>query len=50
MATDANQKVLPLAFAVVDNESRPSWGWFLKCLRISIGHVIFDEGICIISN
>ena len=50
MATNANQKVLPLAFAVVDKESRPSWGWFLECLRISIGHVIPDEGICIISD
>ena len=47
MATDANQKVLPLTFAIVDKELRPSWGWFLKCLRISIGHVIPDEGICI---
>ena len=26
MATDANQKVLPIAFAVVDKELRPSWG------------------------
>ena len=50
MATNANQKVLPLVFAVMDKESRPSWGWFLKCLRISIGHVILDESICIISN
>ena len=33
MATDANQKVFP---------------WFLECLKISIGHVIPDEGICII--
>ncbi|XP_075655061.1 uncharacterized protein LOC142625257 [Castanea sativa] len=50
MATDANQKVLPLAFAVVDKESGASWGWFLECLRNSIGHVIPDEGICIISD
>ena len=50
MATDANQKVLPLAFAVVDKESRPSWGWFLKCLRTLIEHVIPDKGICIISD
>ena len=50
MATDANQKVLPLAFAVVDKESGPSWGWFLECLKILIGHVILDEGICIISD
>ncbi|KAL0010955.1 hypothetical protein SO802_006063 [Lithocarpus litseifolius] len=39
MATDANQKLLPLAFAVVDKESGTSWGWFLECLRISIKHV-----------
>ena len=50
MATNANQKVLPLAFAVVDKESGPSWGWFLEYLRISIGHVIPNEGICIISD
>ena len=50
MAIDANQKVLSLAFAVVDKESGPSWGWSLECLRISIGHVIPDEGICIISD
>ena len=45
MATDANQKVLPLSFAVVDNESGRSWGWFLEHLRSSIGHVIPNEGI-----
>ena len=50
MATDTNQKVLPLALAIVDKESGPSWGWFLECFRISIGHVILDEGICIISD
>ena len=26
MATDANNKVLPLAFAIVNKESGPSWG------------------------
>ena len=50
MATDANNKVLPLAFAVVDKESRPSWGWFLEHLRISLEDVIADKDICIISN
>ena len=48
MATDANQKVLSITFAVVDKESGPSCGWFLECLRTSIEHVIPDEGICII--
>ena len=50
MATDANQKVLPLAFVIVDKESGPSWGWFLECLRTSIERVIPNEGICIISD
>ena len=50
MATDANNKVLPIAFAIKDKESGPSWGWFLKCLRIPIGHEILDKGICIISD
>ena len=39
-----------LAFAVVDCESGSNWRWFLQCLRDMIGHVIPDEGICIISN
>ena len=50
MTTDANNKVLPFAFAIVDNKSGLSWRWFLEYLRISIGHVIPDEGICIISD
>ena len=50
MATDANQKVLPLAFAIVDKKSGPSWGWFLECLRTLIEHAIPDKGICIISD
>ena len=50
MATDANNKVLPLAFAVVVKESGPSWGWFLECLRNSLGDVIADKEICVISD
>ena len=50
MVTNANQKVLPIAFAIVDKESGPSWRWFLESPRISIGHVIPNEGICIISD
>ena len=50
IATDANNKVFPLAFAVVDIESGSSWGWFLECLRETIRDVIPNEGICIISD
>ena len=45
-----NNKVFPLAFAIVECESRSSWRWFLQCLRDAIGHVIPNEGICIISD
>ena len=50
MTTNANNKVLPLAFAVVDKESRPSWGWFLERLKISLADVIVDKDIYIISD
>ncbi|XP_030936550.1 uncharacterized protein LOC115961766 [Quercus lobata] len=50
MATDANNKVFPLAFAIVDSELGSSWRWFLQCLRDAIGHVIPNEDICIISD
>ncbi|KAL0327019.1 UNVERIFIED_CONTAM: hypothetical protein Sangu_1779900 [Sesamum angustifolium] len=41
-AMDGNQQVLPLAFAVVDEETYPSWKWFLQQLS---RHVIRgDEG------
>ncbi|XP_030936662.1 uncharacterized protein LOC115961901 [Quercus lobata] len=50
MATDANNKIFPLAFAIVDSESGSSWRWFLQCLRDAIGRVIPNEGICIISD
>lgn len=50
MATDANNKVLPLTFTVVDKESGPSGGWFLECLRNSLGDVIADKDIYVISD
>ena len=48
MTTNANNKVFPLAFAVVDYKSRSNWRWFLQCLWDTIGDMIPDEGICII--
>ena len=48
MATDANNEIFPLAFAVVDDETGANWGWFLSCLRIAIRDVVPDFGICII--
>ncbi|KAL0376571.1 UNVERIFIED_CONTAM: hypothetical protein Scaly_0774700 [Sesamum calycinum] len=45
---DGNQQVLPLAFAVVDEETYPSWEWFLQQLS---RHVIRGRrGMCLISD
>ncbi|KAL2243914.1 UNVERIFIED_CONTAM: hypothetical protein Sindi_0509400 [Sesamum indicum] len=45
---DGNQQVLPLAFAIVDEESHLSWKWFLRQLS---RHIIRGRwGICLISD
>ncbi|KAL0362340.1 UNVERIFIED_CONTAM: hypothetical protein Scaly_1189200 [Sesamum calycinum] len=47
-AMDGNQQVLPLAFAIVDEETYPSWKWFLQQLS---RHVIRGgRGMCLISD
>uniref|UniRef100_A0A2N9HQ99 SWIM-type domain-containing protein n=1 Tax=Fagus sylvatica TaxID=28930 RepID=A0A2N9HQ99_FAGSY len=33
MATDANNEIYPLAFAVMEKESKDTWRWFLRCLK-----------------
>ncbi|KAL0327508.1 UNVERIFIED_CONTAM: hypothetical protein Sangu_1828800 [Sesamum angustifolium] len=46
-AMDGNQQVLPLAFAVIDEETYPSWKWFLQQLS---RHIIRGRcGMCLIS-
>ncbi|KAL0375461.1 UNVERIFIED_CONTAM: hypothetical protein Sradi_3461800 [Sesamum radiatum] len=45
---DGNQQVLPLAFAIVDDESYASWKWFLQQLS---RHVVRGRrGVCLISD
>ncbi|KAK4388212.1 hypothetical protein Sango_2427800 [Sesamum angolense] len=47
-AMDGNQQVLSLAFVVVDEETYPSWKWFLQQLS---RHVIRGRrGMCLISD
>ena len=48
MATDGNNEVYPLAFAVIESESTESWGWFLACLLTYVTnqtnlYIIFDR-------
>lgn len=48
MAADANNQLLPIAYALVESENKHSWLWFLCCLKMG---VIKDrEGVCIISD
>ena len=47
MATDANNKVYLFTFAVVESESKETWGWFLACLT---RFVTEQTNLCIISD
>ncbi|GFP85024.1 hypothetical protein PHJA_000646200 [Phtheirospermum japonicum] len=48
VTVDANQKVVPLACAVVDSDSYSSWQWFLHMVA---KYIIRDiEGVCFISD
>ncbi|XP_052621981.1 uncharacterized protein LOC111915124 [Lactuca sativa] len=48
MGVDGNNQILPLAFAIVENESYDTWDWFLSHVK---NHVVKDrEGICLISD
>ncbi|XP_071724174.1 uncharacterized protein [Rutidosis leptorrhynchoides] len=43
----ANNRVVPVAYAIIDEESNHSWYWFLKYLKI---YVLQDTFTCIISD
>ena len=47
MATDANNKIYLVAFAIVESESTETWGWFLACIR---RYVTDRSKLCIIFN
>ncbi|XP_071689255.1 uncharacterized protein [Rutidosis leptorrhynchoides] len=48
VAKNANMQILPVAFAVVDNESNESWAWFLKLVQTHVN--ISKRDLCIISD
>ena len=47
MATDANNKIYPLAFIVVESESTETWDWLLACIRM---YVTDRRHLCVISD
>ena len=36
IACDADNALVPLAFALVERENKDSWGWFLRLVRIHV--------------
>ncbi|XP_062218620.1 uncharacterized protein LOC133918660 [Phragmites australis] len=48
MAADANNQIIPLAFAMVESENNDSWLWFLTLVRTRV--VGNRERVCVISD
>ncbi|XP_045801383.1 uncharacterized protein LOC123895190 [Trifolium pratense] len=47
VAQDGNNHIFPVAFAIVEGETKEAWNFFLKNLR---KYVTPQEGICVISD
>jgi hypothetical protein len=48
ISCDANNKLVPLAFSLVERENNDSWGWFLRLVQI---HVVGpDREVDVISD
>ena len=45
---DAENQLLPLAFALVEKESFQSWGWFMRWLRSEV--IGFARFMCVVSD
>ena len=41
ISKDGNNQMYPIAWAVVDKETKKTWSWFLKCIRHDLK---FKEG------
>ncbi|XP_071712557.1 uncharacterized protein [Rutidosis leptorrhynchoides] len=48
VAKNANGKILPVAFAVVDNESNETWAWFLELVQTHVN--VSNRDLCVISD
>lgn len=49
VSLDADQNVLPLAWAIVDEKLHQAWTWFFKMLDIHVLSKVTDK-ICILSD
>ncbi|KAF7821323.1 uncharacterized protein G2W53_026778 [Senna tora] len=48
MGQDGNRNIVPLAFAIVEGETKEAWAWFLFRVREFV--VGRQEGVCLISD
>ena len=48
IAADANNQLLPIAYALVESENKNSWLWFLSCVKVGV--VKNRPGVCIVSD
>jgi hypothetical protein len=48
IGVDANQHILPLAFAFVESENRENWLWFLRHLKADV--VQDQRNVCLIHD
>ena len=44
---DGDNRLFPLAFAIVEKKNDDSWYWFLRCIQINVTN---REGLCVISD
>ena len=44
---DGDNRLFPLVFAIVEEETDDSWYWFLRCIQINVTN---REGLCFISD
>jgi hypothetical protein len=45
ISIDANNKLVPLAFALVEKENKDSWGCFLRLVRIHVVGSGWEVGV-----
>lgn len=38
-------QLFPITFAIVEDESKDSWSWFLACIRCFVTYI---KGLCVI--
>ncbi|KAL8485724.1 hypothetical protein ACS0TY_027854 [Phlomoides rotata] len=51
VGVDANNNLYPIAWAIVNTESRETWGWFLLCMKHDLGLCRgYEYNLCLTSR